>query len=408
MSELVFEHVWSDPLKDVSLRASGGVWVILGDESDGTGALVELCAGVREPRRGRVTLGAEAPGRSPLCRRGIASLLGVEAPFTGGDVRHWLGELSALRPVSAATVLESCSVSGDRPLRSLSGAERRELACWVALAQADAALVVLHDPLAACGAGQRERALGRIAELGRVTTVLLTTASVAEARVLGGSRWRLDRGLLEPIADGTSAPGAGQGGVGQGGVGQGGARVGGAVAAGGDGDEARDGALRAAWHGVAGALLTLEADAPRELVAALARHPDVHELRYDEQGGGRVVLRGSDMDRLARAVARAVVSAGVDVRSLRAGADDLDALRAATTAMNDAAGAGYRAARARGRAAVSATPELGPSPAPSPDQPVAPTPGSPDRAAPPGSPERAAPERPEPPEPPESNRERSP
>lgn len=406
MSDLVFEHVWSDPLKDVSLRASGGVCVILGDESDGTGALVELCAGVREPRRGRVTLGAEAPGRSPLCRRGIASLLGVEAPLTGGDVRQWLGELSALRPVSPATVLESCSVSGDRALRSLSGAERRELACWVALAQADAALVVLHDPLAACGAGQRERALGRIAELGRVTTVLLTTASIAEARVLGGSRWRLDRGLLEPIADGASNVGAGNVGAGNAG-----ARAGGAVAAG--GDEARDGALRAAWHGVAGALLTLEADAPRELVAALARHPDVHEIRYDEQGGGRVVLRGSDMDRLARAVARAVVSAGVDIRSLRAGADDLDALRAATTAMNDAAGAAYRAARARGRPAVSATPELGPSPAPSPDQsgaptPGAPTPGSPERTAPPGSPERAAPEPPEPPKPPESNRERSP
>lgn len=327
VSELVFEHVWSDPLKDVSLRASRGVSVILGAESDGTAALVELCAGVRAPRRGQVTVGAEAPSRSPSCRRRVASLLAIEPPLGSGDVRRWLEDLATLRPISPAAVLESCSVRGDRPLASLSGAERRELACWVALSQSEAALVVLHDPLSACGAGQRERALGRIAELGKTTTVLLTTASIAAARRLGGSRWRLDRGLLEGDARAGSA---------------------GHVEA------------RAAWHGVGGAGLTIEADAPRALVAALAQHPDVQELRYDESGG-RVLLRGTDVDRLASAVTEAIASSGVEIRSLRAGADDLDALRAATSAMNDAAGAAYRAAMARGRQASSATPELSPS-----------------------------------------------
>jgi ABC-2 type transport system ATP-binding protein len=322
VSELVFEHVWADPLKDVSLRASGGLHVLLGDEADGCGALVELCAGVRAPRRGRVALDGELPIASPRCRRRIASLLPVEPPIAGaGDVRRWLADLAPLRGGSPEAVLERCSVAADRPLRSLAGAERRELACWLALAQDDAALVVLHDPFSACGAGQRGRLLERIAELGRAAIVLVTTPSIADARSLGGSFQRLDRGLLGPTLEGAGAHGA--------------------------------------WHGVAGASLTLEADAPRALVAALANEPDVHELRYDEPSG-RVLLGADDLGRLASAVARAIVSSGVDIRSLRAGADDLDALRAAASAMNDAAGAAYRAARARGRTATTATPVLGP------------------------------------------------
>jgi len=170
----------------------------------------------------------------------------------------------------------------------------------------------------------------------------VTTASIAEARELGGTCHRLDRGLLGPAADASA---------------------------------------RAAWYGSADARLTLEAEAPRALVAALAQHPDVHEIRYDESGGGRVLLRGADAERLAVAVARGVASSGVEVRSLRAGADDLDALRAAASAMDEAAGAAYRAARARGRAATSATPELNPPVAPAgagtPEQPATPSERSP-------------------------------
>jgi hypothetical protein len=99
--------------------------------------------------------------------------------------------------------------------------------------------------------------------------------------------------------------------------------------------------------------LTVEADAPRALLAALAEHPDVLELRYDETGAGRVLLRGSDLERLATAIGRAAVATGVEVRSLRPASEDLDAARAAATGMNEAAGVAYRAARARGRAGAT-------------------------------------------------------
>lgn len=317
MSELALERVWSEPLKDVSLRGATGVSVIIGAESDGAGALVELCAGVRVPRRGRVLLGGESPCASPESRRRIASLLPIEETVRSGDVQRWLAELAALRGFALEAVLEPCRVSAGRALGSLSGAERRELACWVALAEPQPALVALHEPLSACAPEQRERLVQRLGELGRASVVLVTTASVADARRLGGSSYRLDRGVLAPTPKG--------------------AWLGGSLSLG------------------AGAHLTVEADAPRRLSSALAQHPDVQELQYDEPAG-RVVLRGPDLERLALAVARVAVDAGIQVSSLRPHADELEALRAATTALNDAANDAYRAVHARARGAASATP----------------------------------------------------
>ncbi len=308
MIELRLERVWSAPLKDVSLSSSGGVSVIVGAESDGTGELVELCAGVRAPRRGRVLVAGEPPSASPRARRGIASLLANEELPPVGDVRRWLHELSTLVGFAPPAVLERCSVGPERDVSSLSSAERRELACCVALAHPQPTLVALHEPLTACDPARREWMTSRITALGAACTVVVTCASIADARRLGGSVYLLDRGLLDAKPAG-SWPGS--------------------LAPGLD-----------VW-------LAVEADAPRGLLAALADHPDVLELRYDETRGGRILLRGPDLERLATAVARAALTTGADIRLLRAAAEDLDAARAAATGMNEASGAAYRAARAR-------------------------------------------------------------
>jgi hypothetical protein len=318
VSELLIERVWSAPLKDVSLRSSRGLSIVVGAEADGSGELVALCAGTRAPRRGRVALGGLGPSSSPACRRGIASLLPDEPGGGDGDVRGWLLDLARLIGIELPAVLAWSPVAPERALASLSGAERRELALAVALAHPEPALVVLHEPLTACVTGQKERVLARLAELGKERPVLVTTASIATARRLGGTTYLLDRGLCSEKPDGAW-PGSMTPGV-------------------------------DAW-------LTVEADAPRELVSALAQHPDVQELRYDERRGGRVFLRGSDLEQLAVAVAHAAVNAGVDIRLLRAPAEDLGAAHGAASGALDAADA-YRAARARGRAATSATPRL--------------------------------------------------
>jgi ABC-2 type transport system ATP-binding protein len=309
LSAFVLEHVWGGRLKDVSLRLDAGVHVVIGAESDGTSELVALCAGVREPRRGRVLLAGLAPSSSPACRRRVASLLADEGDLPRGDVRGWLRGPAASLGVPEGAVLEACRVAGDRTLASLSAADWRELACAVALAHPDPALVVLHEPIAACPPGDAERVLERIAGLAQSSVVLITTSSLATARYLTPSAtYLLDRGLC------SDAPAG-------------------------------------AWPSATPGLDTrvwVEADAPRLLVAALAQHPDVAEIEFDERSAGRIGLRGADLERLASAVARAAVSAGVELRLLQAQADDLEVVRAAESGRAQAA---YRAAQARPRGA---------------------------------------------------------
>lgn len=306
MTGLSLDRVWTGTLAGVSLELAGGLAVILGDASDGTASLVELCAGVSGPRRGRVRVGSVAPHASPALRRSIASLLADESGAGPGDVRSWAAALAALVGSSVERVLDGLSFPADRALCRLSNAERRELACALALAHPAPALVVLHDPLAACAPATRPALVDRLAELSRTSPVLVTTPSLADARLLGGVSYRLDRGLLSEAA-------------------------------------------RSAWPGSSSpgldVWLWVEADAPRKLVAALAEQSDVSELDFDEPRGGRLLLRGSDLERLCTAVARAAVGAGVELRLLRAAAEDLAALRAAAT--GEAAAHAAALARAR-------------------------------------------------------------
>jgi ABC-type thiamine transport system ATPase subunit len=312
MSHLRLERVWSGVLKDVSAELEAGVHVIIGADSDGSGQLIELCAGVRAPRRGAIEVDGVSPSGSPVCRRAIASLLPNEECAPGGRIEGWLSELGARLGFAPGPVLEDAGVDPRRTLASLSAGERRRIACHIALSRESPRLVALYEPLPALGPDGRSAALQRIGELGKTSVVIVTASSLADARELGGSTFRLDRGLLAP------APGG-------------------------------------AWPGSAApgldVWLEVDADAPRALVSALAQHPDVRELAYAESGAGRVRVRGAELERLAEAIARAALSAQVDIRSLRACGEDLEVGRAGATGLAHAA---YRAAQAPRRAPVPA------------------------------------------------------
>jgi ABC-type thiamine transport system ATPase subunit len=297
--------VWTETLKGVSLELAGGLAVVLGEASDGTASLVDLCAGVSRPRRGRLRVGSTAPYASPGLRRNIASLLADERGAAPGDVRSWAAALAAQHGSSAEPALEGLRFPLGRTLVSLSNAERRELACALSLIHPAPVLTVLHDPLAACAPAAKQALIERLAERALQSTVLVTTPSLSDARLLGGTSYRLDRGLLSEAPQG-------------------------------------------AWPGTLtpglDVWLWVEADAPRALVSALAEHPDVCELTYDEQRG-RLLLRGPDLERLCVAVARAAVETRVDLRLLRTSAEDLSSARAAATGE----AAAYASARAHAR-----------------------------------------------------------
>jgi len=126
LSQLQLERVSSPRLKSLSGDFGPGVHVLLGAEADGTADLIELCAGVRLPQRGRLSLDGVSPGASPQARRRIASLLADEGWPGEGDVQYWIGHLGALRGFDAlpATQRYCPDLVLDRPLQLLSSSQR--------------------------------------------------------------------------------------------------------------------------------------------------------------------------------------------------------------------------------------------------------------------------------------------
>jgi ABC-2 type transport system ATP-binding protein len=308
VSQLELNWVCSPVLKNVSGSFGPGLHVLVGAESDGTADLIELCAGVRLPQRGRLKLDCEQPGASPKLRRRIASLLPDESWVADGDVRRWLGHVGALHGFDASAHVADFypGLKLDRALASLSGAERRELALAAALAQPEPKLVALHEPLAAA-AGASEAVLPRLAQLGSSVPVLLTTRSIEDARRLGGQLRVLERGIL-----------------------------------------VRE--LHDAWPGAVTPGLQVElwaeCDAPRRLLAELVQLPQVERAAFDARFATRVQVLGNDLEQLARAVARAALAARVELRMLRAAPPELAEVHAASAGLAQAA---YRAAQAARR-----------------------------------------------------------
>ena len=305
MSQLELVRVSSPRLRNLSGSFGPGVHVLLGAELDGTSEVIELCAGVRLPRRGSLKLDGETPGSSPQLRLRIASLLADESWPAQGDVQHWIGQLGALHGFDArAATQRFCPALGlERQLETLSGSQRRELALAMALAQPEPQLVALHEPLAAAAATAGALVLDRIQELAERAPVLLATRSVEDARRLGGQLQVLERGIL----------------------------------------------VRESRHAWPSAItpglrveLSVECDAPRRLLAELSASPEVERVHFDVHQPSRLQISGSDLERLSLSVCRAALAARVELRLLRAATPDLAAVHGASAGLAQAA---YRAAQ---------------------------------------------------------------
>jgi ABC-type taurine transport system ATPase subunit len=314
LTELDLQGIWSPPLKNISARFGCGVQVILGRDVDGTADLLMLCAGLRVARRGRVFLDGRAPSHDPSARRTIASLLPDEDLTGAGSVGTWLDELSRLRDGDLGPSLAAYApdISRERALSSLSNRERRQLALALALGMRAPKLVLLHDPLAVAPAATLDATVQRILDLAREAVLIITTPSLADARRLGGTLHVLEQGVL------VRKPSD-------------------------------------AWpHATTPGLdvcLWVECDAPRELLAELARSPEVVQADYDARhAAGRLQLRGRDLEQLALAVTRAAVAAKVELRALQVGAADVGTVHGASAGLAHSA---YRAAQAGRRSGAS-------------------------------------------------------
>lgn len=295
MSELVLSGLFDGPLLGVTGSLTPGSWVVLGADAAALATLVALSSGSRAPRRGIVRYQGHVAHASPEVRRVTASLLADEAlPAVArvSDAARAILDARGERRTAGALLAEvGLGDWGARRTADLDASERRSLALALALTHLDARLVILYEPLAASGGlgGEFVRnGVARAVERGAV--VLIATQSLEDARLFGGQPLLLHAGTL------TSAPNAPLG-----------APVGG------------------------NQTFVVETPDARRLTAALARDPVVRGVRWNEEHAPETVLVfGSDTERLASAIAKAVAEESLGVRSIALSRQPLPELLAAS------------------------------------------------------------------------------
>ena len=307
-----------------------GLHALVGAPSDGTVAIAKLVGGIEPPAHGEVVVAGRAPSHHPDLRARIG--VSLETPGLPGARRvgDLLRRIDGLRGDGAATAALSqfgLAHWADRRMTDLHRRDLRALELLVAVSTPDPIALVLTEPGADTSPIDRHvlrTTLSRAADQG--ACVIVATASMGDAAELCRTIHVLDRGNIVrwvPVDEaGALAPG-------------------------------RSVALR------------VEVDLPRLLVAALADDPSVVGVDWDQQDHrSTLTVRGTDLDRLALAVARAAGSAGASVRSIAPVAPGLDEVRAAASGLALAA---YHAAY---RSYVA--PAAQPPPPSLPDAPAAP------------------------------------
>lgn len=312
MSRLTFERASLPPLSNLSLSLEHGLHVVLGHEQDGTARVIELAAGVASPTSGYVRCDGLAPDSTPELRRQSASLLLDEPALGRGTVGEFLDLLAALRGSAHAEALQRLGYEPARArgLETLDASERRALALAAALAHPAPRIVALHEPLEAARSLSQERVLERLQELAAGAVILISTRSSEDARRLGGTLYILERGAL----------------------------------------------IRSPAHAWPAELtpgsqprFAVDCDAPRVLLAELAREPTLDALEYDaEHAPRRVLVQGRDVEALALTLMSAAQRAGVTLESVRLLTSDLQLVHSASSGLVRAA---YEAAYGTGQVA---------------------------------------------------------
>jgi ABC-type taurine transport system ATPase subunit len=200
VSRLVFESVASGPLFAVNVAFEAGLHVVLGKDGAALDALVALAAGEAPPKRGRVFTTQGEPYRNPSARRRVAQLRALEQLPPSSSVTRAVATVlgargSSAKPEDMLARLGRSSVDG-RSVESLRPEETRSLALALALENGEAEVLALHEPFATHLS--RSELVAELRARAERSVVLVTTASLTDARALGGAWYVLDAGTLAP------------------------------------------------------------------------------------------------------------------------------------------------------------------------------------------------------------------
>lgn len=295
MSELHFRALHCAGLANVNAVFGTGAHVVVGGESDGTGALIELAAGLLEPSAGSVLLDGVAPWAHPATRRRIASVCAAETPL---PARNVAGAVTlALRARgetrSALSVLDSAGLThfADKRVSTLAPRETRAIALALALSQREPSLLALHEPLSIAGLVQPDFLLQTLAERNAAGAIVLCTASrLEDAARLGGSMSALERGVW--FAPAYARPALGS------------------------------------------VALRVHTPEPRRLAARLSEAPDISGVEW--AGGHELIVRGSELERVAHSVVANARAEAIRITALKPDAPALETLAAARAGLAQA------------------------------------------------------------------------
>ncbi len=294
MNALSFEAVTHGELRAVSASFEAERQVVLGTEADGTNTLLRLAAGSALPTRGRVLLGARAPGSSAAQRRGIAALFADEALPPARTVGVALGLALRARGEarSALSVLDAAGLApwaGQRP-SALSLRDTRALALVLALSHPNPTLVLLHEPLRLVGALSEAFITASLERFSNAIT-LCTANRVEDAARLGRVVATLERGQW--LGAELASPSLGE---------------------------------------VTLRVLTPE---PRRLAARLSEAPDVSAVEW--AGGSELLVRGPELTRVAHSVVANARAEAIRIHALKPAAPALEELARARAMQSPAA-----------------------------------------------------------------------
>lgn len=276
MSVLALRAVRDPGLGPLTFDFGPGVHVVLGDWAPTLDRLVELLAGVRQPRSGHVIWEGRLLGKTPALRREVGALLGEEELLPARSVLSALQTALELHASSlnAATLLRNVGLAAlaDREPRALEPRERRAIALALALALEPVRILVLADPLAVAPLVSRELILQACHARAEQSVVVITTCRPQDALELGGRVVRLVGGQLhvEPY---VMPPGS-------------------------------------------ACELCVQASDTRRLAALLATTSAVQGVGFQEPLAQGIWVRGADLEALARAVATAASDAGIQLYSV--------------------------------------------------------------------------------------------
>lgn len=177
---------------------AGGVGVITGPTGAGKTTLVETVAGIRRAASGSIVLDGEDVSARPAEQRDVGLVYQAGWLFPHLSVRENVA-YGARRPTAVDEMITRLQLDAllEKPLATLSGGERQQVALARALAREPRTLL-LDEPFAAMDSALRHRVRASVLQWATAfgATTLLVTHDPLEATLDGSAQIRVDRGQV--------------------------------------------------------------------------------------------------------------------------------------------------------------------------------------------------------------------